>query len=175
MGGGEQAVSMSGSWDGIRIANAMIFDDYQISAILGKDGPDQEIHSRPVLHTHSPSVCAGQRCCIHNPSNHHMNHWPLVHRMDRQVVRNGMKLTLSERICPHGVGHPDPDSLDWLARYDRRDVWQVHGCDGCCRPASRKSEALEVLANGLRALAKKKSQRVYGRNERGLAREAEAA
>jgi hypothetical protein len=33
-----------------------------------------------------------------------------------------------ERICPHGVGHPDPD-----------DVFAtdtVHGCDGCCTPPS---------------------------------------
>jgi hypothetical protein len=29
-----------------------------------------------------------------------------------------------ERICDHGVGHPDPD--EFMA-----DVW-VHGCDGCC-------------------------------------------
>lgn len=30
-----------------------------------------------------------------------------------------------ERICPHGVGHPDPDCM-----YAKRDT--VHGCDGCC-------------------------------------------
>lgn len=28
-----------------------------------------------------------------------------------------------ERICPHGVGHPDPDDTN-------PDT--VHGCDGCC-------------------------------------------
>jgi hypothetical protein len=100
-----------------------------------------------------------------------MNTWPLVHRMDRQVYSNGMVLTLSERTCPHGIGHPDPDSLDWLAIYSNRDTWAIHGCDGCCRPASRKSQALAEMAVLINALIAKKSQRVYGRLERGLARE----
>ena len=32
-----------------------------------------------------------------------------------------------ERTCPHGVGHPDPDS-PWA--HDSHE-W-IHGCDGCC-------------------------------------------
>jgi hypothetical protein len=42
-----------------------------------------------------------------------------------------------ERICPHGVGHPDPDHLAFVEeRYgtDEASVESVHGCDGCCRP-----------------------------------------
>jgi hypothetical protein len=49
-----------------------------------------------------------------------------------------------ERTCPHGIGHPDPDSAAWAERAvknnpglyqndtsDGRYVW-THGCDGCC-------------------------------------------
>lgn len=38
---------------------------------------------------------------------------------------------LVERHCNHGIGHPDPDSLNWQQRaLGIRDG--VHGCDGCC-------------------------------------------
>jgi hypothetical protein len=45
-----------------------------------------------------------------------MRRWPQNWRGDRYLI---------ERICPHGVGHPDPDDLN-------PDT--VHGCDGCCTP-----------------------------------------
>lgn len=35
-----------------------------------------------------------------------------------------------ERICPHGVGHPDPDD-------EHADP--IHGCDGCCNPYPKAS------------------------------------
>ncbi len=31
-----------------------------------------------------------------------------------------------ERICPHDVGHPDPDDMNVIAGDSS------HGCDGCC-------------------------------------------
>ena len=40
-------------------------------------------------------------------------HW----RIDRYIV---------ERICPHGIGHPDPNQI-----LPTDDDGQ-HGCDGCC-------------------------------------------
>lgn len=63
---------------------------------------------------HDASRCVGQRCPIHRVSDHGMALWPQHWRSDRRIV---------ERICPCGVGHPDPDdpSLD-----------RVHGCCGCC-------------------------------------------
>ena len=73
---------------------------------------------------HSPEVCAGEWCVLHNPSNHHMRDWPTMWRGDRRIM---------ERTCPHGVGHPDPDDLAYLARVGRHGEG-VHGCDGCCRP-----------------------------------------
>lgn len=62
-------------------------------------------------------------CTFHRPSKHHMNLWPIVVR----------ETTLVERICKHGVGHPDPDSLRYLERKHPRGMWGVHGCCGCCR------------------------------------------
>lgn len=53
-----------------------------------------------------------------------MNTWTRVIRTDRN--------NLMERVCPHGVGHPDPDSLEWLSRIGARDDG-VHACDGCCQ------------------------------------------
>jgi len=36
-----------------------------------------------------------------------------------------------ERVCEHGVGHPDPDE------YKLKRGWTEHvnGCDGCCEGA----------------------------------------
>lgn len=76
------------------------------------------------LRTHSPDQCAGRHCVIHNPSGHHMRDWPVNWRDDIGVM---------ERICPHGVGHPDPDDAAHK-RSIGKDVLTVHGCCGCCRP-----------------------------------------
>ena len=36
-----------------------------------------------------------------------------------------------ERVCTHGIGHPDPDHIAFLPKDKCR--WEsVHGCDGCC-------------------------------------------
>jgi hypothetical protein len=74
------------------------------------------------LITHTADQCAGNHCCIHNPSDHHMQDWPLHWRDDTGIM---------ERICPHGVGHPDPDDTAHNLRIGR-DGTDVHGCDGCC-------------------------------------------
>lgn len=77
------------------------------------------------LWVHKKGKCAGEHCSIHNPSDHHMKEWPLNWRSDSGVM---------ERICPHGVGHPDPDHMDYVISLDRGLEYQgVHGCDGCCR------------------------------------------
>ena len=67
-----------------------------------------------IRNVHYASKCIGRPCCIHNPSDHHMRSWPQNFRQDRGMM---------ERICPHGIGHPDPDD-------PTTDT--VHGCDGCC-------------------------------------------
>jgi hypothetical protein len=63
---------------------------------------------------HADGSCLGKYCTIHNMSNHHMRSFPQHWRNDRRIM---------ERICPHGIGHPDPDDPT-----NNR----IHGCDGCC-------------------------------------------
>lgn len=72
---------------------------------------------------HEQNATCSIACVIHNPSDHHMRHWQLHWRSDRGIF---------ERICAHGVGHPDPDQYPyWDATH--QDSQGVHGCDGCCR------------------------------------------
>lgn len=81
------------------------------------DDTDQSIFA-----VHAPADCVGRPCCIHAPSDHHMRDFPRHWRFDRRIM---------ERICPHGIGHPDPDD----AAYQRSAGLPydgVHGCDGCC-------------------------------------------
>lgn len=78
---------------------------------------------------HRPEFCEHDACPIHHPSAHHMRDWPLNWRGDRQLM---------ERICPHGVGHPDPDHMHRAERLTG-EADGVHGCDGCCaEPASEQ-------------------------------------
>jgi hypothetical protein len=69
------------------------------------------------LHTHAAFECREKNCVVHSPSNHHMRTWPINYRMDRGIT---------ERICKHGIGHPDPDCI-------RAKENSIHGCDGCCQ------------------------------------------
>lgn len=91
---------------------------------VGEFGEQQQ----GVLQTHGADRCSGQYCCLHNPSDHPLNTARLNWRDDRGLM---------ERICQHGVGHPDPDSLAHLQRTlghrYARYAFDVHGCDGCCR------------------------------------------
>ena len=80
---------------------------------------------------HPVERCAGEACVMHNPSNHHMRDWPTNWRGDRRLM---------ERICPHGVGHPDPDDLAFHERQGR-DGQGVHGCDGCCQFTQEATDA----------------------------------
>ncbi len=60
-------------------------------------------------------------CPLHTPTDHHMVTWQLHYRWDRGIF---------ERICEHGIGHPDPDNMAYI-----RQTWGddgTHGCDGCC-------------------------------------------
>ena len=74
-----------------------------------------------VRNVHAENECVGDHCPLHRPSDHHMREWPTF-------LRGGHPMdpaTFTERICPHGIGHPDPD--DPFAPAE-------HGCDGCCVP-----------------------------------------
>jgi len=83
------------------------------------------VGSDRILNVHSKDDCKNDHCCVHNPSDHHMRDWPQNWREDRNLM---------ERICPHGVGHPDPDDPKANHPYH-----SMHGCDGCCHEASIKN------------------------------------
>jgi hypothetical protein len=75
---------------------------------------------------HFRENCGGEHCVIHKPSDHHMREWRLHWRDDRQIF---------ERICVHGVGHPDPDQFEYWD-LTGQEHQSVHGCDGCCAPTN---------------------------------------
>lgn len=71
---------------------------------------------------HSQKTCEGP-CPFHNPSDH-----PLK---DAKIHIRDDKMMLVERICEHGVGHDDPDSVAYYKAHG--EEWAgTHGCDGCC-------------------------------------------
>ncbi len=79
-----------------------------------------------LVNVHSSMICQanGDRPCpIHRTTDHLMRGFPQHFRSDSGLM---------ERICPHGIGHPDPDSLPF---FEERGIegMGVHGCDGCCR------------------------------------------
>lgn len=76
---------------------------------------------------HDRARCAGSPCPIHSPSDHPLRWDSLRWRSDRGIM---------ERICKHGIGHPDPDDLRVRGGVDVG----VHGCDGCCRPLDTVGE-----------------------------------
>jgi len=71
-----------------------------------------------LIGVHSPDKCVNpERCTIHNMTDHPMRSFAQAWRLGKM-----------ERICPHGVGHPDPDEYRLLSG----EIDGVHGCDGCC-------------------------------------------
>jgi len=76
-------------------------------------------HTDTVIRCHHPSQCEGHICSLHNRTDHSMRSFPQHWRWDRGIM---------ERVCPHGVGHPDPDDYMILNGDDNG----IHGCCGCC-------------------------------------------
>jgi hypothetical protein len=85
---------------------------------------------------HTRSKCRGQVCIFHNPTEHKMRDWPMNLRTDPWAA------PLIERMCIHGTGHPDPDSVAYMDKswgYSSETGkkyygYGIHGCDGCCIP-----------------------------------------
>lgn len=83
---------------------------------------------------HKSSECGVGVCAVHRPSEgNKMKKWRFQVRLDKGGIM--------ERFCPHGIGHTDPDSLDWAhSVWDERwgpenvEALALHGCDGCCMP-----------------------------------------
>lgn len=96
--------------------------DYELEVL--EDGSFITGTGQKLRGVHSPDQCEGEYCCIHNPSDHSMKDFPTHWRADRGIM---------ERICPHGVGHPDPDDMAFITRTRGEGHMEgVHGCDGCC-------------------------------------------
>jgi hypothetical protein len=101
---------------------------------------------------HPRASCVSEHCVIHNPSDHCMRQFPTHWRADRKLM---------ERICPHGIGHPDPDDIAFkrAARGDKfADTEEVHGCDGCCSESPAQASirhTRERFGGALAGLAKK--------------------
>ena len=75
-----------------------------------------------LCNVHDESLCRGRPCVVHRPTDYHMRGFRLLWRDDRAIF---------ERVCPHGIGHPDPDQFEYW-RMSGREYEGVHGCDGCC-------------------------------------------
>ena len=74
-----------------------------------------------LLRAHPPTACAGRHCWVHNAMPSIMVNWPVRWRADKSTA---------ERVCQHGIGHPDIDDVAYNQSLGR-DV-SIHGCDGCC-------------------------------------------
>jgi hypothetical protein len=77
-----------------------------------------------LLNVHPEGTCLTEHCVLHSPSDHHMRDMPLTWRNDVKKF---------ERTCVHGVGHPDPDDLDYLLHQGLHHPG-AHGCcpETCC-------------------------------------------
>lgn len=65
-----------------------------------------------------------------------MKNWPTHWRDDRNIM---------ERICKCGVGHPDPDDLEYRKSKVQEEDYEYlgeHGCCGCC-----SKETIEEINN----------------------------
>lgn len=74
---------------------------------------------------HPMRYCEGRECTIHNPPSKLPDGWSFYWRTDRGIM---------ERICLHGIGHPDPGQFTYW-KENNMEFEAVHGCDGCCRLA----------------------------------------
>jgi hypothetical protein len=119
--------------DVIESERSMTWDDFRSHG--GKQ------HTRAQCRA-SRKAGAPKNCVVHNPSNHKGRGWPMVLRSSGLI----------ERRCPHGVGHPDPDSaayLDWASK--GHGAYTVHGCDiqdgrPCC--SQPEVSAHKILVGG---------------------------
>lgn len=103
------------------------------------------IHNGILSKVHRAEHCLGPHCWVHNPSTHHMCTWPVEWSANERTA---------QRICQHGLSHPDPDDVAFHQDHGR-DV-TMHDCDGCCIgvgvPYARQMEDLVTPAELAREL-----------------------
>jgi len=83
------------------------------------------------MYCHDYGTCVEEYCTLHERSNHSMREFPQHWRGDRGIM---------ERICTHGIGHPDPDDYRFLNGEDDG----IHGCCGCCMDGSSEYDMANV-------------------------------
>jgi len=87
---------------------------------------EYETGTGQLVPVHAKENCQDSHCVIHNPSDHNMKYFPTNWRRHEYLM---------ERVCPHGIGHPDPDHIQFMrdtAGEKVAETQSVHGCDGCC-------------------------------------------
>lgn len=93
-------------------------------------------NSNTKLLAHEEGECKSDNACaIHNRTDHHMRSFKQFYRFDRGIM---------ERICSHGIGHPDPDDIKIITGSDDG----AHGCDGCCIRFATEEEYNEARKHG---------------------------
>lgn len=80
-------------------------------------------HTEVALMGHGPDRCGGRPCSLHNRTDHALRHFPQRWNNDERVM---------ERVCVHGIGHPDPDHVFYVKHVRRVRYDDDHDCDGCC-------------------------------------------
>lgn len=80
-----------------------------------------------LLQTHPKWMCGTGFCCIHNPSDHPLRDAPMFWIDQFKSM---------DRLCSHGVRHPDPDDFAFKVRVGvphlLLSVIGAHECDHCC-------------------------------------------
>ena len=76
-------------------------------------------HTHQSMHMHRKDTCATPVCAVHARSNHVLRYGPQCWNAQRYIM---------ERVCGHGVRHPDPDDVRIWTGADNG----FHTCDGCC-------------------------------------------
>lgn len=91
-----------------------------------------------LLVTHPEHACRGTHCCVHNPSDHPLRDAPLVWLP---------RLRSLDRICTHGIRHPDRDDFAYKASQRLSPLLlallSAHDCDDCCRWPTRDEDGTE--------------------------------
>jgi hypothetical protein len=109
-------------------------------ATANRPGEIWELNGNRIGGVHFRYECGDTPCVLHNPTDHSMRGFSLHWRDDRSIF---------ERVCEHGIGHPDPDQFEYWKENEKSnrfveagwaDAMMVHGCDGCCVTTNKREE-----------------------------------
>lgn len=116
-----------------KAVNALIDHYKPLESWVSGTGQKMKVHAK------NSDCDAG--CVIHNPTLEPHKDWPTHWRVGEYLM---------ERVCPHGVGHPDLDHLEFVRKIKGEEYahsQSIHGCDGCCK--LRDNDFMTELAQAL--------------------------